>query len=203
MGCSPYYVMTGTHPLNTLDIIKAKYLLPPPDSILSTTDLIAQHVITLQKHDSDLAHLHSIIYQARLKAAIAFEKKHFHTICNYDFKWNDLVLMWNTRIEYALNKKMKPQYDGPFIVISRNHGGTYILCQLDGSIFHRPITAFQLLLYHAHNSIYLPDDMMDINTQKLWELEQSNIEDDINLVTIEVTTDYVGNEEEESENKEC
>jgi len=75
--------------------------------------------------------------------------------------------MCNTKIEYALNKKMKPHYDGPFIVISRNRGGAYILCQLDGSIFHRPIAAFRLLPYHAHNSIYIPDNMMDINTQKL------------------------------------
>jgi len=202
MGCSPYYVMTGTHPLIPLNITEATYLLPPPDSILSTTDLIAHCVITLQKHDSDLAHLHSIIYQARVKAVITFEKKHFHTICDFDFKRNDLVLMWNTKIEYALNKKMKPLYDGPFIVISRNHGGAYILCQLDGSIFHRLIAAFHLLPYHAHNLIYLPDDMMDIDTQKLWELEQLNIEDDINLVTIEVATDYVDDEEEESENEE-
>ena len=202
MGCSPYYVMTGTHPLITLDITEATYLLPPPDSILSTTDLIAWHVIALQKCDLDLARLHSIVYQARVKAAIAFEKKHFHTIHNFDFKWNDLILMWNTKIEYALNKKMKPWHDGPFIVISRNCGGAYILCQLDGSIFHRPITAFCLLPYHAHDSIYLPDVMMDIDTQKLWELEQLNIEDDINLVTIEVATDYVDDEEEESENEE-
>ena len=150
-----------------LNITEATYLLPPPNSILSTTDLIAWHAIALQKHDSDLAHLHSIIYQARVKAAITFEKKQFHTIHDFDFKRNDLVLIQNTKIEYTLNKKMKPQYNGPFIVISRNHGGAYILCQLNGSVFHRLITAFQLLPYHAHDLIYLPDDMMDINTQKL------------------------------------
>ena len=171
MGCSPYYATTGTHPLIPLDIIEATYLLFLPDSILSTTDFIACHVIALQKCNSDLAHLHSTVYKARVKAIITFEKKHFQTICDFDFKWNDLVLMHNTKIKYALNKKMKPHYDGPFIVISRNHGGTYILCQLDGSVFHRPITAFRLLPYHARNLIYLPDDMMNINTQKLWELE--------------------------------
>jgi len=96
---------------------------------------------------------------------------------------------------------MKPQYDGPFIVISKNRGGAHILCQLDGSVFHRPITAFHLLPYYTHDSIYLPDDMMDIDTQKLQELEQSNVEDNINSVTIEVTTDYVDNEEEENENQ--
>jgi len=186
MGCSPYYVTTGTHPLIPLDIIEATYLLPPPDSILSATDLIAHHAIALQKRNSDLACLHSTVYKERVKAVIAFEKKHFRMICDFDFKQNELVLMHNTKIKYALNKKMKPHYDGPFIVISRNHGGTYILCQLDGSVFHRPIAAFRLLPYHAHDSIYLPDDMMDIDTQKLRELEQSNIEDDIDSVAIEV-----------------
>jgi len=86
MGCSPYYATTGTHPLIPLNITKAMYLQPPPDSILSITDLIAHYVITLQKCNSDLADLHSIIYQARVKAVIAFEKKHFHTICDFDFK---------------------------------------------------------------------------------------------------------------------
>ena len=49
MGCSPYFVMTGTHPLLPFDIAEANYLLPPPDLPLSTTDLIARHVIALQK----------------------------------------------------------------------------------------------------------------------------------------------------------
>jgi len=77
MGCSPYYATTGTHPLIPLNIIEATYLLPPPDSILSATDLIARRAIALQKRDSDLAHLHSTVYKARVKAAITFEKKHF------------------------------------------------------------------------------------------------------------------------------
>jgi len=77
MGCSPYYATTGTHPLIPLNIIEATYLLSSPNSILYTTDLIACHVIALQQCNSDLAHLHSTVYKARVKAAIAFEKKHF------------------------------------------------------------------------------------------------------------------------------
>jgi len=203
MGCSPYYVTTGTHPLIPLDIIEATYILPLPDSILSTTDLISCHAIALQKRNSDLACLHSAVYKARVKAVIAFEKKHFQMIYDFDFKQNNLILMHNTKIKYALNKKMKPHYDGPFIVISRNHGGTYILCQLDGSIFYRLIAALRLLPYHACDSIYLPDNMMDIDTQKLQELEQLNIEDDIHSVAIEVATEYVEEDDDEHGNPEC
>jgi hypothetical protein len=42
LGVSPYFAVTGTHPLLPLDIIKASYLLPPPDSHLTTTELIAR-----------------------------------------------------------------------------------------------------------------------------------------------------------------
>ena len=40
MGCSPYFSATGTHPLLLIDIVEANYLLPPPESILSSTNLI-------------------------------------------------------------------------------------------------------------------------------------------------------------------
>ena len=49
MGCFPYFTVTGTHPLIPLDVVEANYLLPPPDSLLSSTDLIARHAIALQK----------------------------------------------------------------------------------------------------------------------------------------------------------
>ena len=49
MGCSPYFSVTGSHPLLPLDIAEATYLLPPPDAPLSTTDLIATRAVALQK----------------------------------------------------------------------------------------------------------------------------------------------------------
>jgi hypothetical protein len=58
MGCSPYYAATGTHPLIPLDILEATYLQPAPESVMSTTDLIVQRAIALQKRSEDLAKLH-------------------------------------------------------------------------------------------------------------------------------------------------
>src|SRR5271155_2570905 len=42
MGCSPYFAAAGTHPLLPINIAEANYLLPTPNSPLSTTDLIAR-----------------------------------------------------------------------------------------------------------------------------------------------------------------
>ena len=57
MGCSPYFAATGTHPLLSVEISEANYLLPAPISTLSTTNLIARQAITLQKRRDQLAKL--------------------------------------------------------------------------------------------------------------------------------------------------
>ena len=165
MGCSPYFAATGTHPLLPVDISEANYLLPAPDAPLSTTDLIARRAITLQKRRDQLAKLKDIVYQARVQAAVQFKKEHTHTIKHFNFKLGNLVLIRNTVIEKALNRKMRPQYLGPLIVISKNRGGAYILAELDGSVFDQPIAAFRVIPYFARQRIDLPplDSLLDIS----------------------------------------
>jgi hypothetical protein len=61
MGCSPFYAVTGVHPILPFDIVEANYLLPPPDLLLSTTDLVARWAIAMQKHTDDLTQLRAHI----------------------------------------------------------------------------------------------------------------------------------------------
>ena len=186
MGCSPYFAVTGCHPVLPFDIAEAMYLQPAPVSILSTTNLIARRAITLQRRQEQLAHLHEQVYQAQVQAARKFERDHAAMICNFDFKPGDLVLMQHMQIEKSLNRKMRPQYTGPLIVITRNRGGAHVICELDGTVFHRPIAAFRLLPYLACKSIPLPDNFADISQARLEELVSSNDDgsDDIDTEVI-------------------
>lgn len=179
MGCSPYFAATGTHPLLPVDIAEANYLLPPPDSTLSTTDLIARRAITLQKRRDQLSKLQDKVYEARLQAAARFEKEHSHTIKDFDFKLGDLVLVRNTAIEKALNRKMRARYLGPLIVLARNRGGAYIISELDGSVFDRPVAAFRVIPYFARTKLELPplDNLLDISRQRLQEMKDSAVSD--------------------------
>ncbi len=173
MGCSPYFAVTGTHPLLPFDVSEATYLQPPPESTLTTTDLIARRAIALQKRQEDLEKLTSDVYAARVKAAIKFEQDHAASIKDFDFKKGDLVLIRNTQIEKSLNRKMRPRYLGPLIVMSRNRGGAYIVCELDGTVLDRPIAAFRVIPYFARRSIQAPNDIRDISTARLREMELS------------------------------
>jgi hypothetical protein len=188
MGCSPYFAVTGTHPILPLDIAEATYLVPPPTSILSKTDLIASQAIALQKRKSHLSALHSKVMAGCIQAAIRFEREHSATVCDFNFSRGDLVLVRNTAIEKALNRKMCARYLGPLVVVSRNKGRAYIICELNGSVFDRSIAAFRVIPYFARKAIKLPDlsDFLDIPLESLSNMEGSSSfgdddSDEINL----------------------
>jgi hypothetical protein len=68
---------------------------------------------------------------------------------------------------------MRPRYLGPLIILSRNFGGAYILCDLDGTVLHRPIAAFRVITYFARKSIDIPDAAIDVDTQRLRQMEET------------------------------
>ena len=178
MGCSPYFAVTGCHPIIPLDISEATYLLPPPNSILSTTDLIANRAIALQKRVEQVSALRTKVFEARILAAARFERTHAATIHDFNFARGDLVLMRNTQIEKSLNRKMRARYLGPLVTLSRNKGGAYILAELDGSVLDRPVAAFRVIPYLARTKIDISLDDIDIDTARLRELEQSTTKGD-------------------------
>ena len=74
---------------------------------------------------------------------------------------------------------MHPCYIGPLVVVSRNQGGAYIVCELDGSVWDHPVAQFRVLPYKARQSIPLPDlGKIDISTAHLRQMELSCITDE-------------------------
>jgi hypothetical protein len=135
---------------------------------------------------------------ARLQAAVRFEKEHVATIRDFNFQRGDLILVRNTAIEKALNRKMRARYIGPLVVISRNKGGAYIICELNGTVFDRPVAAFRVIPYFARKSLTLPDleQFLDITAHRLRAMEDSVLADPDDDSTIAIPT---AEEDEQSE----
>ncbi len=167
---SPYEVATGVEPILPLDIVEASYLVELPMTAISTSDLIARHVVTLQKQPADLERIHTKVYDLRVKTIQQWKKEHANRIIDWNFQPGTLVLVQNTRVEYEISHKFKPRYLGLLVYISKNRGGALILCDLDGMVLADPIAAFHCIPYYPQDSIPILD-LVDLIDHPLVQVE--------------------------------
>lgn len=171
LGCSPFFMVTGAHPVLPLDILEATWLVDPPDRILSTAELIAFRAKALAKHQDHVEEMRKRVDKNKKEEVARIEREYKSVIKDYNFTAGALVLIRNSEIESSLDKKMKPRYNGPVIVVRRTKGGAYMVCELDGSLWAQKVAAFRVIPYLARKSIKLPDDFHEIIGKSKAELD--------------------------------
>ena len=155
-GYSPYYMVHGVHPLLPFDILKATYLAPTQDFGISTEELVSIRACQLAKRPKDIAKMREMVTQSRIKNLEHFEKDHASRIIDFDFKPGSLVLVRNSRIKEALNRKTKPRYVGPMVVVYKTKGSSYVVAELDGAKSELHVAGFRLIPYFPRNRSSIP-----------------------------------------------
>ena len=69
------------------------------------------------KWPDDLNRIHGKVYKTRLDAVHRFEEQFCNSIRDFRFMKGDLVLVCNNKIDMELDRKTKPRYIGPMVVI--------------------------------------------------------------------------------------
>jgi hypothetical protein len=103
------------------------------------------------------------LQNSRLQNKAAFERRFQRRLRRDVYQPGDFVLIRNSRVEKELDRKTKPRYLGPFKVIRRTQGGSYILEEMDGTISRRGIAAFRLLPYHVRDGEPVPLDQLHLD----------------------------------------
>ena len=84
-------------------------------------------------------------------------------------------------------------------------GGVYILCNLDGTLLHAPVAAFQVVPYFARREINAPnlDLFIDISTERMHKLEHRTAADhDDPEVAVVIAEDQAEDNDADSNDKE-
>ena len=147
------YVAHGIEPTMPLDIAEATYLCPPLTSEVSTQELLVYRAWQLQKRPDDLNCIHGKVYKTRLDAVCRFEERFRNSIRDFRFMKGDLVLVRNNKIDMELDRKTKPRYINPMVVIRQTTGGAYILAEADGTLSKFRYAAKRLIPYNSRSII--------------------------------------------------
>ena len=169
----------SVEPLFPFDLAEATFLVPPPDTEpLSSSGLIAWRAQQLQKHQEDLESIRECVLKARFKSVKHFEAAFKNRIKDFDFQAGSLVLVRNTRIEKELNRKTKPRYLDPMVVLCRTTGRSYLLAELDGAVSRLRYAAFQLIPYYSRlSSVIHITELTDTDDENLDKLAGEDVEE--------------------------
>ena len=120
---------------------------------MTTEDMLALRIRQLEKCPEDIAQAASTLHRSRIRSKEQFEKIYARRMRREEYNPGDLVLVRNTQIEKELDRKSKPRYLGPFEVVRRTKGGSYVLQEMDGTVSRRGVAAFRLIPYFTRNSM--------------------------------------------------
>ena len=193
---SPYYMAHGIHPLLPFDIIEATYLAPKQDFGISTEELIAIHARQLKKRPEDIKNMQETVTNYRRKALERFERDHMARIKDFDFKKGDLVLLRNSRIEESLNRKTKPCYIGPMLVVRKKKNASYVIAELDSAQSQQHVAGFCLVPYFPRHRTKVPI------VSNIPDEDQDDTVDDPTEIASS-SRDYVSSSEDDSSDEDA
>ena len=173
-GFSPYYLLYGVDPILPFDLAEMTCLADAFHVGMSASDLLATRIRQLQKRPNDIQAAAQMLLKTRLHSKEVFEQRYERRMRRQLYEPGELVIVRNKAVEQSADRKHKPRYLGPYQVIRRTRGGSYVLSELNGAISRQGIAAARLLPYISREQI---EELNWLDEDE--EEEQEQEEDDL------------------------
>lgn len=194
-GQSPYYILHGFDPILPFDLTECTFLVEGWKTHMSASELLALRTRQIEKRPADMQEAAQRLLTSRFRSKAEFERRYHSRFYREEYHPDELVLVRNSRISNDLGGKHKPKWLGPYAIVRRTRGGSYVLRELSGAISTQGISATRLLPYISRDDPRLielaqglpidgrielndnADNEMDVDEEEEARLELSDEED--------------------------
>lgn len=182
-GRSPFFLLHACDPILPFDLSEATFMVTGWKLHMTPVEMLALRIRQIEKRPEDIEAAAETLRKARFRSKDEFERKYQAKLFRDEHLPDALVLVRNTRIEKELSRKAKPKWLGPYAVVRRTKGGSYVLRELSGEVSAHGVAAFRLLPYISRDDPILdtladgfPDDSGPMNPH-----EDTEDPDDMNV----------------------
>lgn len=174
-GFSPFYLALGYQPCLPIDAIQLTFAWDA--RAMSHSDLIAERARLLMKKEEDEELAAKRIAESRWKSAARWNEEHRATLSNEEHPPGTLVLIRNTAVEKELNRKHKPRWLGPMVVVRRTEGGAYICAELSGAVSSLRFAQFRVKKFVSRDGLTFDVEKW-LGKEKLASVESQLLHED-------------------------
>jgi len=147
----------------------------------------------LAKHIEHVEEIRQRVLREKIWRMLQLESNLQHKIKEFDLKLGSLVLVKNSAIELSADKKMKPWYLEPMVIIRYLRGGAFILAELDKAVWQNKVVAFRVIPYLMRKEISYNKEvkrLLDAPEENICLLKEKINTSELNeLLGIEETTE--------------
>ena len=102
--------------------------------MILSTKVKGLQALALAKHVKYVEEIRQRVLKEKIQRMLQLESNLQHRIKEFNLKLGSLVLVKNSAIELLADRKMKPRYLGPMVMIRCLRGGAFILAELNGAV---------------------------------------------------------------------
>jgi len=148
-GFSPFFLLHGIHPFLPCDLTDATFMVTEFKPGMTDEELLMARIRQLIRLPEDIEKARRILHKARLRSKEAFEAKYTRRLQNQEHQPEALVLLRNSVVEntMSIERKTTDRYMGPYRIVRRTKGGSYVLEEMNGNQLRHTVAAFRLIPY--------------------------------------------------------